>query len=127
MYPYQQPDLTDIISGDYVPWHKPVIASPSGVSQVWGDLECPELESDLLAHEDESGTLDHAIQSCPYADADERLTALCAEHCTDTASHPGADPVDIESRLRQLCSAGVPECRTCTSSAASSTARTSAY
>lgn len=57
MFPYQQPDLTDIISGDYVPWHKPIIASPNGVSQVWGDLECPELESDLLAHEDESGIL----------------------------------------------------------------------
>ena len=55
------------------------------------------------------GTLGHAIQSCPYADADERLTALCAEHYTDTASHPEADPGDIESRLRQLCSAGVPD------------------
>ena len=57
MYPYQQPDLTDIISGGYVPRHQPIIASPDGVSQMWGDLECPELEDDLLIYKDENGIL----------------------------------------------------------------------
>lgn len=34
------------------------------------------------------GTLARAVQTCPYADADARLTALCEEHGTD----PGAPP-----------------------------------
>ena len=34
------------------------------------------------------GTLARAVRTCPYADADARLTALCEEHGADTAAHP---------------------------------------
>lgn len=54
------------------------------------------------------GTLARAVQTCPYADADARLTALCEEHGTGTKNTPGPHTWGTEERLRRLRDAGVP-------------------
>lgn len=55
------------------------------------------------------GTLDRAIQTCPYTDADERLAMLCEEYGTDTATLPESHIWGSESHLHRLCDAGVPD------------------
>lgn len=92
MYPCQQPDLTDIISGDYVPRNQPIIASPNGVSQMWGDLECPELESDLLTHEDEDGILRPYSPGSDWLIYGGHIYEPCEnvpQEAIDYLSHPG--------------------------------------
>lgn len=54
------------------------------------------------------GTLARAVQTCPYADADARLTALCEEHGTDTKNTPEPHARGAEARLRRLRDTGVP-------------------